>query len=116
LGGLFNACVAGVPGLPCLSDFLATGINADGSRPDQQFTPQFITDDVDETFATGANFANIESYGLSGTVDWRVSDTLNVKSISAYRELDSTFGLDIDSSPLVFDQTTFALNTEQFSP
>ena len=115
LGGLFNACVAGVPGLPCLSDFLATGINADGSRPDQQFTPQFITDDIDETFATGANFANIESYGLSGTADWRVSDNLSIKSITAYRELDSTFGLDIDSSPLVFDQTTFALNTEQFS-
>lgn len=115
LGGLFNACVAGVPGLPCLSDFLATGINADGSRPDQQFTPQFITDDIDETFATGANFANIESYGLSSTIDWRVSDSLSIKSISAYRELDSTFGLDIDSSPLVFDQTTFALNTQQLS-
>ncbi len=121
LGGLFNACVGlplGVPpgaGPPCLSPFLNTSINADGSRPDQQFNEQFITDDIDETFATGANFANIESYGVSGTVDWRVSDNLSIKSISAYRELDSTFGLDIDSSPLVFDQTTFALNTEQFS-
>lgn len=115
LGGLFNACVAGVPGLPCLSDFLATGVNADGTRPDQQFTDQFITDDIDETFATGANFANIESFGFSGTVDWNVSDNLSITSISAYRELDSTFGLDIDSSPLTFDQTTFALNTEQFS-
>jgi iron complex outermembrane receptor protein len=29
--------------------------------------------------------------------------------------MDSTFGLDIDGSPLVFDQTSFILNTEQLS-
>lgn len=115
LGGLFNACVAGIPGLPCLSPFLPTGANADGSRPDLQFTDQFITGDIDQTFATGANFANIDQYGFSGTGTWEASDTLTVKSITAYRELDSAFGLDIDSSPLVFDQTSFVLNAEQFS-
>jgi iron complex outermembrane receptor protein len=125
LGGLFNTCVgipadvlAGIPpgaGPPCLSDFLATSINGDGSRPDQQFNAQFITDDIDETFATGANFADSDTRGISGEVNWRVNDNLSIKSITAYRELESAFGLDIDSSPLVFDQTTFVLNTEQFS-
>lgn len=115
LGGLYNACVAGIPGLPCLSPFLPTGANAGGTRPDLQYTPQFITGDIDTTFATGANFANIDQYGFAGTATWRASDNLIVKSITAYRELDSAFGLDIDSSPLVFDQTSFTLNTEQFS-
>ncbi len=49
LGGLYNACVAGVPGLPCLSNFLPTGANADGSRPDLQYTDQFVTGDIDTT-------------------------------------------------------------------
>lgn len=115
LGGLYNACVAGVPMLPCLSPFLPTGANSDGTRPDLQFTPQFITGDIDSTFATGANFANIDQYGFSATATWDASDNVTIKSITAYRELDSAFGLDIDSSPLVFDQTSFTLNTEQFS-
>lgn len=115
LGGLYNACIAGVPGLPCLSNFLQTGANADGTRPDLQYTPQFITGDIDTTYGTGANYANMENDGLSATVNWQPSDDVTVKSITAYRDVSSTFGLDIDSSPLAFDQTSFILNTEQYS-
>lgn len=115
LGGLYNACVAGVPGLPCLSDFLPTGANAGGMRPDLQYTDQFITGDIDTTYGTGANFSNIDSTGYAGTIEWEATDNLTLKSITAYRELDATFGLDIDSSPLVFDQTSFIMQTEQFS-
>jgi len=140
LGGLFNGCnslgatpitapdgtVLAPPrsALPCLSDFLPTtvdgdgnvvGINFDGSRPDQLFNEQFITGDIDQTFATGANFADSTSQGISGEVNWRINDNVSFTSITAYRELESAFGLDIDSSPLSFDQTTFTLDTEQFS-
>lgn len=116
LGGLYNACINGAPIPPCsTSPFLQSGANADGSRPDLLFNEQFITGDIDTTFATGANFSNIDNFGISSTVAWVASDAITLKSISAYRELDSAFGLDIDGSPLVFDQTSFTLNTKQFS-
>lgn len=118
LGGLYNACIAGVPPLQPIcqtTNFLAFGANATGTRPDLQYTSQFITGNLDTTYATGANFANIDNWGISGTVDLDVADWLSLKSITAFRKLDSTFGLDIDGAPVVFDQTSFILKTEQIS-
>jgi iron complex outermembrane recepter protein len=40
------------------------------------------------------------NYGTALTVDWRLSDTLSVKSISAYRAFDSRWVEDNDVSPL----------------
>jgi len=86
LAGLFNLCNSagdgsnGLPpraALPCLSNFLPTtidangnvvGLNADGTRPDVLFNEQFITDDIDQTFATGANFADSNNQGLSSMI------------------------------------------------
>ncbi|MEO0972253.1 MAG: TonB-dependent receptor, partial [Pseudomonadota bacterium] len=124
LGGLYNTCVnipadvlvdLGPAGPPCLSPFLPTSANADGSRPDLLFNEQFIPDDIDTSFATGANFANLTQYGIAGTAQWAINDQLTLKSITAYRQLRSDFGLDIDSSPVVFDQTTFTIDTDQIS-
>ena len=57
------------------------------------------------TIALGKNtstmptFSNHDIYGFSGTVDWQVSDNLEIKSITAYRNVDSTFAHDGDSTP-----------------
>lgn len=118
LGGLYNACIAGVGAVEPLcrtTNFLPFGANASGTRPDLQYTSQFITGDIDKSYASGANFANIDNWGISGTVDLDVTDWLKLKSITAFRKLNSTFGLDIDGSPLVVDQTSFILKTEQIS-
>jgi iron complex outermembrane receptor protein len=45
-----------------------------------------------------------DSWGVSGTVDWNLSDTLAVKLISGYREYESIFGNDNDASPLPVSQ------------
>ena len=116
LGGLYNACIAGAPIPLCTtSQFLPAGANATGARPDLQFTSQFITGDIDTSYATGANFSNISSTGLSGTIAYELGDGIDLKSITAYRKLSSRFGMDLDGSPLAFDQTSFILNTKQFS-
>ncbi len=116
LGGLYNACIAGVPIPLCAtSPFLQSGANATGTRPDLQYTGQFITGDIDTTYATGANFSNIDSGGVSATLDYKISDDFSVKSISAYRQLNGRFGIDIDGAPLVFDQTSFVMKTKQYS-
>ncbi len=57
------------------------------------------------TIALGQNtstmptFSNHDIYGFSGTVDWQISDNLEIKSITAYRNVDSTFAHDGDSTP-----------------
>jgi iron complex outermembrane recepter protein len=43
---------------------------------------------------------DFEGWGGSASIDWKISDTLAVKSISAYREYDSYFSNDNDLSPL----------------
>jgi len=44
--------------------------------------------------------ASYDAWDVSGTMDWTLSDTLSLKVISAYREYETTFGSDSDSSPL----------------
>jgi iron complex outermembrane receptor protein len=109
LRGLFNGCVAGLaPEAICnTSPFLA--------NEQLPFDNRFVTGDIDTTFATGANFSNIDSWGLSAEIDWEISENISLKSLTGYRNLDGAFGVDIDGSPLAFDQTTFTLDTEQFS-
>jgi iron complex outermembrane receptor protein len=106
---LFNGCVLGqAPAEICnTSPFLA--------NERLPFDNRFLTDDIDTTFATGANFSNIDSWGLSAEIDWEISENLSLKSLTGFRNLDGNFGVDIDGSPVVFDQTTFTLEAEQFS-
>lgn len=44
--------------------------------------------------------SHLDSYGLSGNISWRVSDTLELKSITAYRNYKATFAEDADGSPI----------------
>ena len=44
-------------------------------------------------------YSDHDIYGFSGTVDWQISDNLEIKSITAYRNVDSTFAHDGDSTP-----------------
>lgn len=41
-----------------------------------------------------------DGWGASANVDWKISDQLSLKSITAYRSYDSTFSNDNDLSPL----------------
>lgn len=41
-----------------------------------------------------------DGWGVSGTIDYRLSDGLSFKSITAYRSVDGTSVIDIDGSPL----------------
>ena len=47
---------------------------------------------------------HFKAYGVSGTIDWKISDTLSLKSISAYRYYSNTFTDDTDGSPIAVEQ------------
>ena len=48
---------------------------------------------------TMPTYSDHDIYGFSGTIDWQISDNLEIKSITAYRNMDSKFAHDGDNTP-----------------
>ena len=53
--------------------------------------------------------AHIQSYGFSANIDWRITDNISLKSITAYRKVNASNANDFDASPL--DVTLAFTNT-----
>lgn len=122
LSSLFNACTiesslppGTLPPVCFLTGFASVNSDDDPNNDIPIFGSQFITGDPDTTFATGANFSNIDSYGISNVSTFEINPDTELKTIIAYRELSANFGRDIDGSPLDIDQTSFILDQNQFS-
>jgi len=64
--------------------------------------------------ATGPNVDDVESWGASFTADWDF-DAFTLKSITAYREMDTEFARDGDNSPAQYIQTHNTGSQDQFS-
>ncbi len=69
---------------------------------------------------TGRDIPNVNKvshWGLSGTVEWKLTDTIGLKFISAYRDFNNSFGRDSDGSPLpvnpTWDTTTHKQATQE---
>jgi len=93
------------------------GVNVD-NNPDNDrlmFGDQFITCDIDKSFAAGSNFSLLDAYGASATVDWEINDAITLKSISAYRDTEADFGTDIGGAPFVVADVSFIQNQDQFT-
>lgn len=105
------------PGIP--NQILAPlgGINLDGdpSNDHLPFDNRFINRDIDTSYATGAGYSKVKTYGFTGTLDAQVTDSLAIKSITAYRNLDSRFALDVDGTPIPMGDHAFTMTQEQFS-
>ena len=59
--------------------------------------------------------SQIEGWGLSGAIDYELSDTLALKSITGYRRYDTITSYDNDNSPVVFLMGEDNFTHEQFS-
>jgi iron complex outermembrane receptor protein len=76
------------------------GVNAD-NNPDNNRLPydnRFVTNNIDTSYANGNNFNKLKQGGAALTLDFDLSDTASVKSITAYRELHWVVGMDLDNS------------------
>ncbi|GLT02413.1 TonB-dependent receptor [Sphingobium jiangsuense] len=56
-----------------------------------------------------------KSYGISGSIDYALSDTLSLKSITSYRKASGTSGIDLDGSPLNVVLQQFSYSHKQFT-
>ena len=89
----------GHPGTPFPREFSncdATPANVAGTHPD---CANANTITLGKNTSTMPTYSNHDIYGFSGTIDWAISDNLDIKSITAYRNVDSEFAHDGDSTP-----------------
>lgn len=89
-----------VPGNPSLV-FLQNVIDSTlpGPLNGVIYNGDFITPDLDTTFATGPQGTDLESLGGALTLEWR-TQFATIKSITALRTTDGTFNRDADGSPI----------------
>jgi len=112
------AYLGGIGGLSGIFDnptVFGVNVDADPTNDLLPFDSRFITGDIDTSYANGNNFSRLENFGFAGTVEFDLSDNVTLKSITAYRELHWTVGMDLDGSPLNFLHTSFDMNQWQFS-
>lgn len=112
------AYIGGIGGINSITDIASPfGANVD-ANPNNNRVPyddRFVTNDIDTTYATGNNYSKLKTYGGAGTITFDLSDNIQLKSITAYRELHWNAGMDLDGSPLNFLHTSFTMNQWQFS-
>jgi iron complex outermembrane recepter protein len=67
---------------------------------------------------SGRNVPNINDlnhWGVNATLDWKLSDSVNLKSVSAYRAFTNQYGRDSDGSPLSENSTYDDARHHQFT-
>ncbi len=94
------------------------------ATPDMTFNPavpgcyddRFIYGtDAERTSGTAPAFSDTDIWGTNLSVSWNITDALALKSITAYRDLDSQFARDGDHSPYRISQFYDDLDQHQFS-
>ncbi|MPT49203.1 MAG: TonB-dependent receptor [Sphingobium sp.] len=92
-------------------------VNVDGNPANDRlpWDGRYLIDNPDRSYATGNSYSRLKAWGLSGVIDYDLSDDVAIKSITAYRKLAWNAALDIDGSPLNILQLGFTMNQWQFS-
>jgi iron complex outermembrane receptor protein len=57
----------------------------------------------------------LNQYGFSANIDWKLSETYSLKSVSAWRKYDSDWAQDVDGSPAASQQLLQTLSHWQWS-
>lgn len=78
-------------------------------------TPGLVPGKAWVSHATKDVPSEITIYGVALNAEWQVSEHLTVKSITAFRKLDSDIGADADYSPIRLVETVDTYDAEQFS-
>ena len=73
------------------------------------------TGNKDLTYGSGPSFANNDAYGGSLTLDWRMAPDVELKSISAWREITWNIGTDLDGLPESMQEVTDSQGQRQVS-
>lgn len=97
--------LAGGPFAPCAQ----IGLNAPGCYDNRYVVGK------DTTAGTAPSYSNMDIWGLSMTHAVELTDSIKLKSITAYRHLNGTFARDGDASPQTIAQYYDKIVQQQFS-
>jgi iron complex outermembrane recepter protein len=124
-GAFYNACLEGVAFAPTAALVCGTRntvgtplwqANLNPATTRLLYGPGVTnTGNIDTTYATGQNFDKLDSYGLAMTLDFKLNQDLTLRSITGWRRLHWTSGLDADGSPIDFFELSFAEGQHQVS-
>ena len=78
------------------------------------YNEQWLTGDEFKSNGTAPVGSETDVWGTSLTAEWDL-ENITVKSITAYRETDTSFGRDTDHSPVTIIHTSNEMEIEQFS-
>jgi iron complex outermembrane receptor protein len=73
------------------------------------------TGNIDNTYSNGPSFAKSDAYGGSITLDWRLVPEMELKSISAWRDIVWNIGTDLDGLPESNQEVTDSQEQHQIS-
>ena len=133
--GLYNFCIratpdqiaarnagalCGVRGTPLnaaanLPPLASVNVDGDPNNNRLPYDNRWISAEKDTSYATGNSFSNMKVYGFNGVIDYDLTDTVAIKSITGYRNITWASGLDLDNSPLAILEPSFSLTQNQFS-
>lgn len=124
-GPIYNACLLGIyfaPTAPLVCgtrNVVGTSLwqaNLNPATTRLLYGPAVTnTGNIDTTYATGQNFDKLDSYGLAMTFDFKLDQDVTLRSITGWRRLHWTSGLDADGSPIDFFELSFAEGQHQVS-
>lgn len=102
------------PGMPCAATNAAgMGVTFNPASPNCYDNRYVGADGNNE--GTAPAFSKTDIWGTSATVEYEINENMSVKSITAYRDLDSEFARDGDHSPHRISQFFDDLQQEQFT-
>ena len=64
---------------------------------------------------TAPAYSDTDIKGFNLSIDWSINDNLSLKSITAYRDLESEFARDGDHSPLTISEFVDVMDQDQFT-
>jgi len=94
--------------------FVAPTNTVDGFGTGVPWDSRFVTPGNFTNYATGQSGSDLNSQGVTAIIDWRPGE-LEFTSITAYREMDSSWAMDVDLSPLTVVEDIIGLDQYQFS-
>jgi iron complex outermembrane receptor protein len=102
------------PGQPCAAtDPAGNGVTSNPASPNCYDARYIGADGTNE--GTAPAYSETDVFGVSATLDYTWSANLAIRSITAYRELESDFARDGDHSPHRISQFEDTLDQEQFT-
>jgi len=109
---LYTLCLAGIPIGQLCNLPRADGWNSKTNSPAGPGLPSLFdspnlvpispettqTGNIDTTYANGPNYAKFDTEGVGLTAAWVLNDNMTLKSITGYRHITWSIGIDLDGS------------------